>query len=57
VSSRQRTKLIINVVCVCVCVCGGGYKRTFPGTNIGECIQKFPDWPPGTRTANGTALC
>jgi hypothetical protein len=21
------------------------------------CIQKFPDWPPGTRTANGTALC
>jgi hypothetical protein len=22
-----------------------------------ECIQKFPDWPPGARTANGTALC
>jgi hypothetical protein len=21
------------------------------------CIQKFPDWPPGARTANGTALC
>jgi hypothetical protein len=21
------------------------------------CIQKFPDWPPGGRTANGTALC
>jgi len=21
------------------------------------CIQKFPDWPPGVRTANGTALC
>jgi hypothetical protein len=20
-------------------------------------IQKFPDWPPGVRTANGTALC
>jgi hypothetical protein len=20
------------------------------------CSQKFPDWPPGTRTANGTAL-
>jgi hypothetical protein len=19
--------------------------------------QKFPDWPPGARTANGTALC
>jgi hypothetical protein len=22
-----------------------------------ECIQKFPDWPPGARTANGTTLC
>jgi len=20
-------------------------------------IRKFPDWPPGERTANGTALC
>jgi hypothetical protein len=20
-------------------------------------IQKFPDWPPGARTANGTPLC
>jgi hypothetical protein len=24
---------------------------------IGGCIQKFPDWPPGARTANSTALC
>jgi hypothetical protein len=24
---------------------------------IRECIQKFPDWPPGVRTANGRALC
>jgi hypothetical protein len=24
---------------------------------IGGCIQKFPDWLPGARTANGTALC
>jgi len=21
------------------------------------CIQNFPDWPPGARSANGTALC
>jgi hypothetical protein len=21
------------------------------------CIRKFPDWPPGARTANGAALC
>jgi len=21
------------------------------------CIQKFPDWPPGARTADGRALC
>jgi len=25
--------------------------------NVQGCIQKFPDWPPGARTANGTALC
>jgi hypothetical protein len=24
---------------------------------IRGCIQKFPDWPPGARIANGTALC
>jgi hypothetical protein len=28
---------------------GGGFIR--------GCIQKFPDWPPGARTANDTALC
>jgi len=31
------------VVCVCVCVC----------VNARRCIQKFPDWLPGVRTANG----
>jgi hypothetical protein len=25
--------------------------------NMRGCIQKFPDWPPGARTANDTALC
>jgi hypothetical protein len=25
--------------------------------NLRGCIQKFPDWSPGARTANGTALC
>jgi hypothetical protein len=25
--------------------------------DIRGCIQKFPDWPPGARTANDTALC
>jgi hypothetical protein len=25
--------------------------------NVRGCIRKFPDWPLGTRTANGTALC
>jgi hypothetical protein len=24
--------------------------------NIRGCIQKFPDWPPGAGTANGTAF-
>jgi hypothetical protein len=27
------------------------------GVGVGGCIQKFPDWPPGARTANGTAFC
>jgi hypothetical protein len=27
------------------------------GRQIRGCIQKFPDWPPGARTANDTALC
>jgi hypothetical protein len=26
-------------------------------TFVRGCIQKFPDWPPGMKTANGTALC
>jgi hypothetical protein len=25
--------------------------------DIRGCMQKFPDWPPGARTANDTALC
>jgi hypothetical protein len=25
--------------------------------DVRGCIQKFPDWPPGARTANGTVLC
>jgi hypothetical protein len=28
-----------------------------PNYTLRECIQKFQDWPPGARTANGTALC
>jgi len=24
--------------------------------NVGGCIQMFPDWPPGAKTENGTAL-
>jgi hypothetical protein len=30
---------------------------SFVLSNIRGCIQKFPDWPPGARTANVTALC
>jgi hypothetical protein len=26
-------------------------------SDVRACIQKFPDWPPVARTANGTALC
>jgi hypothetical protein len=37
------------------CCSGTQYYRFLPG--IRGCIQKFPDWPPGARTANDTALC
>jgi hypothetical protein len=26
-------------------------------TPLGGCVQKSLGWPPGARTANGTALC
>jgi len=26
-------------------------------SRVRRCIQKFPDWPPGARTANDTVLC
>jgi len=32
------------------------WKQSYKYSKRG-CIQKFADWPPGTRTANGTALC
>jgi hypothetical protein len=32
------------------------HKKQFRLFKIG-CIQKFPDWPPGVRIANDTALC
>jgi hypothetical protein len=35
----------------------GNVTLTISKFYIWECIQKFPDWPPGARTANGTALC
>jgi hypothetical protein len=34
-----------------------GMADTDEHTHIRGCIQKFPDWAPGARTANGTALC
>jgi hypothetical protein len=33
------------------------HKIEFEVLHIRGCIQKFPDWPPGASTANGTALC
>jgi hypothetical protein len=33
------------------------YPLSFQRFYVRECIQKFPYWPPGARTANGTALC
>jgi hypothetical protein len=35
----------------------GVIKLRHTHTDVRGCIQKFPDWPPGARTANCTALC
>jgi hypothetical protein len=43
---------ITAVRCVCMCV----YIYTHIHTSIRGYIQKFPDWPPGARTGNDTAL-
>jgi len=34
-----------------------GIVSTDSETEHARCLQKFPDWPPGARTENGTALC
>jgi hypothetical protein len=31
--------------------------RLFTRKYLGGSSQKFPDWPPGTRTGNDKALC
>jgi hypothetical protein len=35
------------------------YSKVCPvySSRIRRCTQKFPDWPHGEKTANGTALC
>jgi hypothetical protein len=33
------------------------WKSHFSQGGIRRCIRKFLDWPPGAKTANGTALC
>jgi hypothetical protein len=35
----------------------GSYIGRAIGLDLRGCIQRFPDWPPGARTVNGTALC
>jgi hypothetical protein len=32
-------------------------ESTLRQKKVRKCIQKFPDWPPGARTVNATALC
>jgi len=34
-----------------------GFRPPVRNTDIRGSIQKFPGWPPGARTADGTALC
>jgi hypothetical protein len=50
-----------NLVCVShlshVCYMTRPSHPHFITIAIRGCIQKFSDWPPGARTANGTVLC
>jgi hypothetical protein len=39
------------------CVCINNNIYIYIKFTILGCIQKFPDWPPGARTANGRDLC
>jgi hypothetical protein len=34
-----------------------GCEAVVSGSHIRGCIQKSPDWSPGARTSNGTAIC
>jgi hypothetical protein len=34
-----------------------GVQSPFSSLTLRGCIQKFPDWLPGARTANDTAVC
>jgi hypothetical protein len=39
-----------------LCRCHASLNASVTSLIIRGCIQMFPDWPPGARTANGTAL-
>jgi hypothetical protein len=45
------------VVVVVVVVAGSSTTPHEGHVHLRGYIQKFPDWPPEARTANGTALC
>jgi len=36
---------------------GNSYSQSLDTYDTRMCIEKFPDWSPGAKTANGTALC
>jgi hypothetical protein len=52
---QWRTLLNLRILSTTVAITKGLCRKVL--FTIGGCIQKFPDWPPGARTANGTALC
>jgi hypothetical protein len=58
-----RENLFASVVLQCMVIVGAMFQILvvvlcwLPYLSVQGCIQKFPDWPPGARTANGAALC
>jgi hypothetical protein len=48
--------LVMYILHMYVRVCMHAYVFIYLCTYVGGCIHKFQDWPPGARTANGTAV-
>jgi hypothetical protein len=52
-----RNWIFPNVLCNTINLRNRKYRKYNPVEEYEGITRSFPDWPPGARTANGTALC